>query len=284
MLAILLALASAAGYGGSDYAGGLAARRGSVIRITILAQAVAAALMIFILPLAGLPAPSPGGLAWGAAAGVGEAIGALALYAGFRDAAFSVAGPISAVGSAGFSILAGLLLGERPGMLAMIGIGLALPAIIGVSASPGSARPGRGRPGHATPGRPEPHRDEPGQGSPAESRRAGSGLRGEREQCAERASLTKVGRIAALNCCSSAGRVAPAFSVRRGHRRDWSGRGGSDDADQRQHGSGPPSRDRTYPAADTGQLAGRYFRRRCGRRRFYLPCPLPGDAWPAGPS
>ena len=64
MLAILLALASAAGYGGSDYAGGLAARRGSVIRITILAQAVAAALMIFILPLAGLPAPllaaSPG--------------------------------------------------------------------------------------------------------------------------------------------------------------------------------------------------------------------------------
>jgi drug/metabolite transporter (DMT)-like permease len=113
MLAILLALASAAGYGGSDYAGGLAARRGNVIRITILAQAVAAALMIFILPLAGLPAPSPGGLAWGAAAGVGEAIGALALYAGFRDAAFSVAGPISAVGSAGFSVLAGLLLGER---------------------------------------------------------------------------------------------------------------------------------------------------------------------------
>ena len=64
MLAILLALASAAGYGGSDYAGGLAARRSSVIRITILAQAVSAALMILILPLAGLPAPllvaSPG--------------------------------------------------------------------------------------------------------------------------------------------------------------------------------------------------------------------------------
>ena len=155
MLAILLALASAAGYGGSDDAGGLAARRGSVIRITILAQAVSAALMIFILPLAGLPAPL-GGLAWGAVAGVGEAIGALALYAGFRNAAFSVAGPLSAVGSAGFSVLAGLLLGERPGTLAIVGIGLSLPAIIGVSVSPGSARPGRGRPGHAKPGRPEP--------------------------------------------------------------------------------------------------------------------------------
>ena len=176
MLAILLALASAAGYGGCDYAGGLAARRRSVIRITILAQAVSAALMIFILPLAGLPAPSPGGLAWGAVAGVGEAIGALALYAGFRNAAFSVAGPLSAVGSAGFSVLAGLLLGERPGTLAIVGIALSLPAIIGVSVSPGSARPGRGRPGHAKPGRPEPHRVESDQGSPAGSRRAGSGL------------------------------------------------------------------------------------------------------------
>ena len=42
MLAVLLALASAVGYGGSDYAGGLAARRAGVIRITILAQAVSA--------------------------------------------------------------------------------------------------------------------------------------------------------------------------------------------------------------------------------------------------
>ena len=41
MLAVLLALASAAGYGSSDFAGGLAARQASVIRVTILAQGVA---------------------------------------------------------------------------------------------------------------------------------------------------------------------------------------------------------------------------------------------------
>lgn len=40
-----------------------------------------------------------------------------------------------------------------------------------------------------------------------------SKLPGEREQCAERASLTKVGRIAALNCCPSVGRAAPAFQA-----------------------------------------------------------------------
>ena len=162
MLAVLLALASAAGYGSSDFAGGLAARQASVIRVTILAQGVSAALMILVLPLAGLRVPALGALAWGAAAGLGEAVGAVALFAGFRDAEFSVAGPLSAIGSAGISALAGLLLGERPSTLAMIGIGLALPAIIGVSASPGSARPG-------------PERPEPGQASPAGSGHADSG-------------------------------------------------------------------------------------------------------------
>jgi drug/metabolite transporter (DMT)-like permease len=166
MLAVLLALASAVGYGGSDYAGGLAARRASVIRITILAQFVSATLMILILPLAGLQAPSAGALAWGAAGGLSGAMGALALYAGFRHAAFSVAGPLSAIGAAGFSVLAGLLLGERPGALAMIGIGLALPAIVGVSASPGSARPGRARPGRTDPGDTEPGDTEPGHAEP----------------------------------------------------------------------------------------------------------------------
>jgi drug/metabolite transporter (DMT)-like permease len=41
--------------------------------------------------------------------------------------------------AAGFSVLAGLLLGERPSTLALIGIFLALPAIVGVSASAASA-------------------------------------------------------------------------------------------------------------------------------------------------
>jgi drug/metabolite transporter (DMT)-like permease len=48
-----------------------------------------------------------------------------------------VAAPLSAVGTAGFSVLAGLLWGERPSALALVGIALALPAIVGVSISAG---------------------------------------------------------------------------------------------------------------------------------------------------
>ena len=137
MLAIVLALASAIGYGGSDFAAGLASRSAPVIQITLLASAVSGVFVAAALPFAASPGPSATALAWGFAAGIGGTLGAFALYLGFRYAAFSVAGPLSAVASAGFSVLAGLLYGERPTALALTGIVLALPAIVGVSVSAG---------------------------------------------------------------------------------------------------------------------------------------------------
>ena len=138
MLAIVLALASAIGYGGSDFAAGLASRRAGVIQVTLLASVVSALIMAAALPFAASRPPTAAALAWGAAAGLGGTLGAFALYLGFRHAAFSVAGPLSAVGAAGFSVLAGLLFGERPTALALAGIVLALPAIVAVSASAGN--------------------------------------------------------------------------------------------------------------------------------------------------
>ena len=138
MLAIVLALASAIGYGGSDFAGGLASRSAGVIQVTLLASAVSAMVVTAALPFAASHPPGAAALAWGAVAGLGGTTGAFALYLGFRHAAFSVAGPISAVGTAGFSVLAGLLLGERPTPLALTGIVLALPAIVGTAASAAS--------------------------------------------------------------------------------------------------------------------------------------------------
>ena len=139
MLAIVLALASAIGYGGSDFAAGLASRSAPVIQITLLASVISAVIVAAALPFAASPGPSGTALAWGFVAGLGGTLGAFALYLGFRNAAFSVAGPLSAVAAAGFSVLAGLLYGERPTALALTGIALALPAIVGVSASAASA-------------------------------------------------------------------------------------------------------------------------------------------------
>jgi drug/metabolite transporter (DMT)-like permease len=137
VLAIVLALASAIGYGGSDFAAGLASRSAGIIKVNLLASAISTIAVAAALLLVGAHPPTAASLAWGAGAGLGGFVGGLALYLGFRQAAFSVAGPLSAVGAAGFSVLAGLLFGERPTTLALTGIVLALPAIVAVSASAG---------------------------------------------------------------------------------------------------------------------------------------------------
>jgi drug/metabolite transporter (DMT)-like permease len=183
MFAMLLALAAAAGFGGSDFAAGLAARGTSVVRVTIVAEVAGAVLGLLIVPWISVRAPSAADAGWGAAAGVSGVIGAMALYLGFRHAAFSVASTLSAVGSAALSVLAGLLFGERPGGLSLAGIALALPAIAAVSASPGRrrARPQPStQPGLPLPPAPESWPDqepeqEPGQGQGPRTRPAHTG-------------------------------------------------------------------------------------------------------------
>ena len=138
MVAVLLALISAVSYGCSDFAAGLATRRASVLRVTLISEAATVAVVGLALAVTGAHPPDLRAVVWGCVAGLGGVCGALALYVGFRHAAFSVAGPLSAVGAAGFSVLAGLLLGERPTVLALTGIVLSLPAIVGVSASVGA--------------------------------------------------------------------------------------------------------------------------------------------------
>lgn len=133
MLAVLLALASAVSYGGSDFAAGLASRRFSILTVTFLASICSLLFTLAVLPWVASAAPSAAALGWGAAAGLGGLTGALALYAGFRQAAFSVAGPLSAVSAAGLSVIVGILIGERPASLSLAGIGVALPAIALVS-------------------------------------------------------------------------------------------------------------------------------------------------------
>jgi drug/metabolite transporter (DMT)-like permease len=139
MLAIVLAVAAAIAFGASDYTAGLATRAANVFRVSVAAQVTSLVLTLLIAPWAGSMHLTAASAGWGALAGVAGDFGAVTLYLGFRHAAFSVASTISAVGSAALSVAAGLAFGERPTVLALAGIALALPAIAGVSASAGAA-------------------------------------------------------------------------------------------------------------------------------------------------
>jgi hypothetical protein len=71
MLAIVLALAAAIVYGGSDFTAGLATRGASVIQVTLIASVMAAAVAMAAVPFAATGhRPAAAALAWGVLAGV----------------------------------------------------------------------------------------------------------------------------------------------------------------------------------------------------------------------
>jgi drug/metabolite transporter (DMT)-like permease len=139
IMGILLALAAAVLYGSSDFGGGLASRRLGSLRVSIVGSAVATVLAWAVLILAGGPGPSLRAVAWGLASGLAGGAGTLVLYRGLARGQMSVVGPLSAVGAAVVPVVVGVALGERPTLLSVAGLLVALPAIILVAAS-GSVR------------------------------------------------------------------------------------------------------------------------------------------------
>jgi drug/metabolite transporter (DMT)-like permease len=139
IMGILLGLAAALLYGGSDFGGGVASRRFGSLQVSVVGSAVATVLAWATLILVGGPGPSVQAVAWGLGSGLAGGAGTLVLYRGLARGQMSVVGPVSAVGAAVVPVVAGVALGERPSLLAVAGVLVALPAIVLVAAS-GSVR------------------------------------------------------------------------------------------------------------------------------------------------
>jgi drug/metabolite transporter (DMT)-like permease len=126
---VIFGLAAALAYGTSDFIAGVLSRRMSFLQVAAVGQLAATLCTAAVLPLTAPPEPHPAALAWGAASGVGAALGTLALYRGLGSGKMAVAAPLSGVGAAALPAVAGFVLGERPSQLALAGIVLALPAV-----------------------------------------------------------------------------------------------------------------------------------------------------------
>jgi drug/metabolite transporter (DMT)-like permease len=126
----LLALSSAVVYGIVDFTGGVLSRRVPHTAVTFYGQlgglllAVAAAL---VLPAG---AVHPADLGWGALSGVGSGTAMWFLNRGLSRGDMSVVVPVSAVTGVALSVLCGVLvLGDRPGAVAWLGIAVTVPAL-----------------------------------------------------------------------------------------------------------------------------------------------------------
>jgi drug/metabolite transporter (DMT)-like permease len=125
---VLLALASAVGWGVSDFYGGVFSKRHGAWVTTVAVQLGAlAGTSLAVLLLGG--SPTHADWAWGAAAGLGVGAGTAFLYRGLSTGRMGVVAPVSAVGAALVPVAIGVSIGERPGPTAAAGILIALPAI-----------------------------------------------------------------------------------------------------------------------------------------------------------
>jgi drug/metabolite transporter (DMT)-like permease len=134
-MGIVLGLTAALLYGGSDFGGGLLSRRMGVLQVNVVGSVGAALLAWAVLLLTPGPGPAVRAVAWGLAAGLGGGAGSLILYRGLARGQMSVVGPVSAVGATVVPVAAGLAMGERPSLVTMAGVVVALPAIALVASS-----------------------------------------------------------------------------------------------------------------------------------------------------
>jgi uncharacterized membrane protein len=135
-MGVLLGLMSAITYGAADFLGGFATRKTGVFSVIVVSQMLSTPLLLALLPFLSGDGPSAQALGWGAVSGLAGAAGIGFFYKGLSIGRMSVVAPVTAVLSASIPVVYGLIDGERPGALALGGVGLALVAVALVSASP----------------------------------------------------------------------------------------------------------------------------------------------------
>ncbi|MEV4170717.1 EamA family transporter [Nonomuraea sp. NPDC049709] len=144
MIALMLALGSSLAYGCADFLGGLGARKAHVLRTVMIAAPASLAIELLLWPVLGASF-SAGALGWGAASGVASAAAFALLYRTLAIGPMNVLSPVTALVSAVLPVGAGLLQGEHLSAAGLVGLPLALVAVVLISAGhgAGAARPSR---------------------------------------------------------------------------------------------------------------------------------------------
>jgi drug/metabolite transporter (DMT)-like permease len=134
-MAILYALLAAAAYGVSDFIGGIASRRVAALHVLVISYPVGGLLMATMLPWYGGPI-SATTWSWSVAGGAAGLTGVALLYSALAQAPMNIVSPVTAVMSALVPVFGGVVRGERPHLLAWLGIVLGLVAVVLISRQP----------------------------------------------------------------------------------------------------------------------------------------------------
>lgn len=130
---IVLALCAATVYGVADYCGGRASRSVSAITVTFVGQSFGFAVLLVLVLASGAPTPPASDWFWAGLGGIAGSTGLLMFYRAMGSGFMTTVAPVSAVTATAVPVFVGLGTGERPGVLALVGIPFALVAIALVS-------------------------------------------------------------------------------------------------------------------------------------------------------
>jgi drug/metabolite transporter (DMT)-like permease len=129
-LSLVLALASALTWGAGDFFGGLATRDAKAVSTTLVSQFVGLLGLVVVCVLGAGGSFVFVDIAWGTTAGL-CAVGGLGLfYESMGRGPFGPVASITSVVSGAIPIVVGLALGEKPSLLVLVGVSVAVVAIL----------------------------------------------------------------------------------------------------------------------------------------------------------
>ncbi len=129
MLGVLLALTAAASWGTADFLGGLSTRRLPILTVSTVSQLAGLVFAATLVLSFGQPAPEGRVVALALAAGTTGAVGLAALYSGLALGPMGVVAPLAAL-SGVVPVAVGLLRGDRPTSIQIVGVFLALAGVV----------------------------------------------------------------------------------------------------------------------------------------------------------
>ena len=138
MLTALLASAGAALFGSGDFLGGFASKKSPALAVSAVMYAVGAVLLAVLLLVIRPQSVSTVDFAWAVSSGVFGTVGVLALYAALAIGRMGVVAPLTAALAGAGPAAFDLLRGTRISALSLVGIALALVAVVVVSTTKGT--------------------------------------------------------------------------------------------------------------------------------------------------
>jgi drug/metabolite transporter (DMT)-like permease len=133
VLTALISTATAAFFGSSDFLGGLASRRGPALSVTGVVYGVGTAVFGLALVFFRPAAFSSTDFMWSASCGIAGTIGVLALYAALAAGRMGIVAPVTAALAGAGPAVFDLVRGSRVGIAPLVGLVLAIVAVVVVS-------------------------------------------------------------------------------------------------------------------------------------------------------